>query len=470
MATRQPHQLRAAFATRLSQMYGQEVPAYNTLVQVTQDVNEQVLATRGPTAQRLGSIERVSAERHGAIRVGTPRELADIAVVFAAMGMHPAGFYDLRDAAEAAVPVVSTAFRPVDPVELERNPFRVFTSLLATSDRRFFSADLAGRLERFLARRQLFSPRLLLLADRAEAEGELDETAAEEFVELATRTFALSPEPVDRSWWDELAAVSAVAADIGGVFTTHVNHLTPRVLDIDLLYDRMREVGVEMIDTIQGPPRWDGPDVLLRQTSFRALDEPRLFVEADGRVTQGSLRVRFGEVEARGIALTRAGRVRYDAAIAEVDRRAATEGAQLSDISREVWATTFPSSERELLSQGLGVCTVSVVRDRRDDGRRPSADLGSLLRDGFVSNEPVVYEDFLPRSAVGIFRSNLSTDASKDDARARATLDAAWFEGALERTLHDPAELYERQHTDSLVAALTELEVDPRPAGSPRPG
>ena len=32
-----------------------------------------------------------------------------------------------------------------------------------------------------------------------------------------------------------------------------------------------------MIDAIQGPPRTDGPAVLLRQTSFRALDEPRLF-------------------------------------------------------------------------------------------------------------------------------------------------------------------------------------------------
>ena len=39
-----------------------------------------------------------------------------------------------------------------------------------------------------------------------------------------------------------------------------------------------------MIDAIQGPPRWDGPDVLLRQTSFRALAEPRAFRDADGSV------------------------------------------------------------------------------------------------------------------------------------------------------------------------------------------
>ena len=53
--------------------------------------------------------------------------------------------------------------------------------------------------------------------------------------------------------------------------TTHINHLTPRVLDIDDLYESMQARGIEMIDEIQGPPRWDGPDVLLRQTSFRAL-------------------------------------------------------------------------------------------------------------------------------------------------------------------------------------------------------
>ena len=51
-----------------------------------------------------------------------------------------------------------------------------------------------------------------------------------------------------------------------------------------------------MIDEIQGPPRWDGPDVLLRQTSFRALAEPRLFREADGSV---SARARCGCASAR---------------------------------------------------------------------------------------------------------------------------------------------------------------------------
>ena len=96
--------------------------------------------------------------------------------------------------------------------------------------------------------------------------------------------FALSREPIDRAWYDELSRVSAVAADIAGVGSTHINHLTPRVLDIDELYRRMTARGITMIDAIQGPPRTDGPEVLLRQTSFRALAEPRRFRDGDGTV------------------------------------------------------------------------------------------------------------------------------------------------------------------------------------------
>ncbi len=85
----------------------------------------------------------MTAERHGAIRVGTPDELAAVADLFSAFGMVPVGYYDLRDAV-SPVPVVSTAFRPIDADELARNPFRVFTSMLALEDPRFFDADLNG--------------------------------------------------------------------------------------------------------------------------------------------------------------------------------------------------------------------------------------------------------------------------------------------------------------------------------------
>ncbi|MRK02375.1 DUF1338 family protein [Aeromicrobium sp. S22] len=400
-----PTALRARFARSLSELYGSEVPAYTTLVEVSEQVNADVMASRDD-AERLGSIERVTAERHGAIRLGTAEEMAQVARIFGACGMYPVGFYDLREASPP-IPVVSTAFRPLDRAELAANPFRVFTSLLVVDDRRFFDDDLEAELRTFLAERTLFPDELLQLADRAETEAGLSPTDADRFIELATAAFELSPEPVDRAWYARLEAVSSVAADIGGVASTHINHLTPRVLDIDALYARMTDRGIEMIDRIQGPPRTDKPDVLLRQTSFRALAEPRTFRDADGSLSTGELRVRFGEVEARGVALTPKGRDLYD-----------SQGID-----------AFPATDEEL--------------DARD--------LAYFVRDPSGALAPIVYEDFLPKSAAGIFASNLTSDGSVDATREGAARDAGWLQAVLGRELHDPYALYDAERAAGAV-------------------
>ena len=440
--------LRAGFARRLSDMYGREVPAYNTLADVSREVNDHVLRTTGAGAERFGSIGRVTAERHGAIRVGTPRELREAAKILGALGMHPVGFYDLRTAASSAVPVVSTAFRPVEADELERNPFRMFTSMLTPDDPRFFDTDLRARLETFLASRQLFSPELLELAEAAEYDGELPEASAARFLDLAVGSFELSTEPIDRAWYEELGKISAVAADIGGVCGTHVNHLTPRVLDIDELYHRMSQRGIQMIDAIQGPPSWDGPDVLLRQTSFRALAEPRMMRDPDGSTTRGSLRVRFGEVEARGIALTPAGRARYDTLLEGIDERAAGRpAADRAGLARAVWEQGFPSTERGLLDREL------AYFEYRPAGTGPlprSGSLTDLLDRGLITAEPITYEDFLPRSAAGIFQSNLTDAGTRDEGQREARYDAGWLSGIIGRPVRDPFELYERQQQRSV--------------------
>ena len=470
-------ELRAAFALGLAAMYGREVPAYETLVEVTREINAEVAVRDGGDAERLGSVARVSAERHGAIRVGTPRELAQAARVFAAFGMHPAGFYDLRDAGPGAVPVVSTAFRPLDADELARNPFRVFTSMLVVDDPRYFDDDTRAGLQAFLADRVLFPPELLTLADRAAAEGGLPHDAADELLRRATAAFALSSIPVDRAWYDHLEAISSVAADIGGVPTTHLNHLTPRVLDIDELQARMRSRGIEMIDEIQGPPAWEGPDVLLRQTSFRALAEDRVFRYPDGWVRTGALRVRFGEVEQRGIALTPRGRALYDRMVAEVDARGGGP-----DGAREVWRRHLPATERELAEQGLAFFMYRVAEPTADAPGRArdvlkatfkapdvlnvafttqqrDVELRELVDAGVLVPEPIVYEDFLPRSAAGIFRSNLGGEGTRDEGRAAPEYDLARLAGVLGATVHDPMDLYTAQQDASLRAAARTLRV-----------
>jgi len=397
-------------------MYGNEVPGYTTLVEVSTQVNHDY-ATRHAGAERLGSLSRVTAERHGAIRVGTPDELAAVAELFSAFGMVPVGYYDLRDAA-SPVPVVSTAFRPIDAQELARNPFRVFTSMLAIRDPRFFDAELRARVQRFLGRRQLFDPALLARARVIAADGGCDVDEADDFVAQAVAAFALSREPIEKSWYDELSQVSAVAADIAGVCSTHVNHLTPRVLDIDELYRRMTARGITMIDTIQGPPRWDGPAVLLRQTSFRALAEPRRFRNEAGTVVDGTLRVRFGEVEARGVALTPKGREHYDAAMA---------GLPGNPDPATVWGQHFPATDDEMAAQGL-----------------------AYYRGGDPS-KPVVYEDFLPASAAGIFRSNLDRDTEATDVVDDSGYNVDWMAGAIDRHIHDPYALYESLCKEALA-------------------
>ncbi|WP_326837326.1 VOC family protein [Amycolatopsis rhabdoformis] len=464
MTTLSQGRLRAAFARRLSEMYAREVPAYQTLLDVSHEVNAGVVRERGEAAERLGSIGRVTEERHGAIRVGTPGELRAVARIFGALGMHPVGFYDLREAAVNAVPVVSTAFRPLDAAELAVNPFRVFTSMLATSDARFFDEDLRPRLENFLARRQLFPPELLALADRAERDRELSTVDAERFLTLAVGAFELSTEPVDRAWYEQLERVSAVAADIGGVRSTHVNHLTPRVLDIDELYRRMSARGIEMIDTIQGPPRWAGPDVLLRQTSFRALAEPRTLREPDGTVGRGALRVRFGEVEARGIALTRTGRARYDELLGRVeDRLRADPGAERAGVAREIWAAGLPDSERGLFDEGLAFCRYELRTDR--PAGPPPGELSALIDHGWVRREPIVYEDFLPRSAAGIFQSNLTGRGTRDDGREAAGYDLDRLAGILGREVHDPFDLYARRQDESAEHVFARLRIPSTNAG-----
>jgi uncharacterized glyoxalase superfamily metalloenzyme YdcJ len=405
--------LRAGFAAALSRMYGAEVPAYTTLVDVATAINRDHAGD-----ERLGSLNRVTAERHGAIRVGSVRELSDVADLFAAFGMYPVGFYDLRGAA-SPVPVVSTAFRPIDAEELGRNPFRIFTSMLATADPRFFDADLRTRVDRFLAGRRLFDPALIADARRIAAAGGVASAEAGDFVARATAAFELSREPIDTGWYTELSQVSAVAADIAGVRSTHINHLTPRVVDIDELYRRMVAKGIVMTGEIQGPPRWAGPDVLLRQTSFRALGEPRWFRDSAGTVTEGSLRVRFGEVEARGVALTPTGRERYDAAMSSILGQERSDRGKNQDPAA-TWSRFFPNTDAELAAQGL-----------------------AYYRGGDPA-KPVVYEDFLPASAAGIFRSNLDADSGAADVADNSDYSLDWMAGAIGHHVHDPYDLYEK--------------------------
>ncbi|MBD3838565.1 MAG: DUF1338 family protein, partial [Brevundimonas sp.] len=171
-----PDEIRSRFSAALSAMYRAEVPQYGELLTLVAEVNAEALKADPAGADRLaaaGELARLSEERHGAIRVGTADELATIARAFAVMGMAPVSYYNL---APAGVPVHSTAFRPVDPAALARNPFRVFCSLLRLE--LIADEDLRQEAAAALARRDIFTPGARALIEAAEAAGGLDEDQA----------------------------------------------------------------------------------------------------------------------------------------------------------------------------------------------------------------------------------------------------------------------------------------------------
>ncbi|MDO9416655.1 2-oxoadipate dioxygenase/decarboxylase HglS [Pararhizobium sp.] len=410
-----PDRIRASFSAAMSAMYRAEVPAYGTLLDLVAKVNEATLAADPHLRGRLDetdSLERISEERHGAIRLGTAAELSMMRRVFAVMGMFPVGYYDLST---AGVPVHSTAFRPVGDAALKHNPFRVFTSLLRLD----LIADEALRAEAqtILDARQIFTTRAVELVRKAEAEGGLNEADAERFVSEVLETFRWHDRAnVDAAMYQRLHDAHRLIADVVSFKGPHINHLTPRTLDIDAIQTQMQEHGVAPKAVIEGPPTRACP-ILLRQTSFKALEEPVSFADGEGGWKTGTHTARFGEIEQRGIALTPKGRTRYDDLL-NASRKAirpAADGSNAADYEKALQQAflPFPDSWSGIRQAGLGYFSYSLTEKGRT-AQNTGDDLGALVASGLVRFDPIVYEDFLPVSAAGIFQSNLGDEAGQE--------------------------------------------------------
>ena len=101
-------------------------------------------------------------------------------------------------------------------------------------------------------------------------------------------------------------------ADVVSFKGPHINHLTPRTLDIDAVQAAHAGAMASHRKRLSKARRPRKCPILLRQTSFKALEEPVSFQSADGGWTTGSHTARFGEIEQRGIALTPKGSALYD--------------------------------------------------------------------------------------------------------------------------------------------------------------
>lgn len=442
-------EIRARFARAMSKMYREEVPAYGQLIDLVADVNEKVLDSDlalKTALEKTDNLDRISEERHGAIRLGTAEELHMMSRVFNVMGMEPVGYYDLT---QANVPVHSTAFRATDQDSLSKSPFRMFTSLLRTE--LIKDESLRAQSEEILAKRDIFTARLRELVDKAEERGGLKENEAEEFINEATYTFKWHQDAaVDKEFYETLKAEDPRAADIVCFKGPHINHLTPRTLEIDTIQTGMPEHGMDAKNVVEGPPATH--QILLRQTSFKALTEKVKFGGEKGLHT-----ARFGEVEQRGAALTEKGRKLYDDILTEVRSTItpAPDGSnaeEYMDVLAEKFKR-FPETFEDMFKDGLIYVQYYVTEKGMKEGL-VSEDFYDLVANGHVAYTPITYEDFLPVSAAGIFASNAVDKDHKDEFQKSSQEE---FEEALGRPVWNEFKLYDEMERASIDAAFTKL-------------
>ncbi|MDK3049933.1 MAG: VOC family protein [Klebsiella michiganensis] len=427
-------EIRESFSQAMSAMYQQEVPQYGTLLELVADVNLAILENNPTLHEQLANADelaRLNVERHGAIRVGTAEELATLRRMFAIMGMYPVSYYDLS---QAGVPVHSTAFRPIDDAALARNPFRVFTSLLRLE--LIANEALRQRAADILSRRDIFTPRCRELIALHAQKGEFTAAEAREFVQQALETFRWHRHAtVDEETYHALHEKHRLIADVVCFPGCHINHLTPRTLDIDRVQALMPECGIAPKALIEGPPRRDVP-ILLRQTSFKALEEPVMFAGEH----RGTHTARFGEIEQRGIALTPKGRALYDRLLGEagVGKDNLTHQRHLQEVF-----SPFPDSEFLLRQQGLAYFRyrLTPAGEAHRQAFRPGDDPQPLIERGWVIAQPIIYEDFLPVSAAGIFQSNLGNEIQ---TRSHGNASRQAFEEALGCPVYDEFALYQQ--------------------------
>ncbi len=174
--------------------------------------------------------------------------------------------------------------------------------------------------------------------------------------------------------------------------------------------------------------------------------------------TSGTHTARFGEIEQRGVALTAKGRALYDRLLASVrgEVQVGASGAKAGDYDAELAGRfkALPDSWDELRREGFAFFHYSATPEGiAAKGQLPS-DPDALIARGYLRFDPIIYEDFLPVSAAGIFQSNLGTDQQQNYA-TRSNRDA--FEEALGAKVQDELALYAERQAASLDMAMEKL-------------
>jgi uncharacterized glyoxalase superfamily metalloenzyme YdcJ len=267
-----------------------------------------------------------------------------------------------------------------------------------------------------------------------------------------------------------LKAEHPLIADIISFPSSHINHLTPRTVDIDLVQQLMLDRGMPAKERIEGPPKRKCP-ILLRQTSFKALEETVFFRDTSNTFVKGSHTARFGEVEQRGYALTRKGRQLYDQILDRVNAEAEElklKGNAYEQLMESHFGS-FPDSLSELREQNLAYfcyqLTLAGERVAKDDLAisefgSTAVRLQALLDKSILKFEPLTYEDFLPLSAGGIFNSNLGNVSDSKQLIMSAEPDLDGFQRSLGTHIADEFHLYAQMQQESLLHCRQQLGLE----------
>ena len=133
----------------------------------------------------------------------------------------------------------------------------------------------------------------------------------------------------------------------------------------------MKEAGMAVKSRIEGPPVCECP-ILLRQTSFLALEEGVQFLKddnmrdspilSDHSLIKAKHKARFGEIEERGAAVTRKGRDLYDRLLSESMKRAVDATGDEADAITQCIFKEYPDDWDEMRKQCLIYCEYRCVR------------------------------------------------------------------------------------------------------------
>jgi uncharacterized glyoxalase superfamily metalloenzyme YdcJ len=414
--------LRQNFTDRLSQMYRDEVPAYGSLVDLVDGINKDAEPSADLATSRLGH------ERHGAIRLAAPEELSLLNRALNVLGMKAVEYYDLGP---AGLPVHSTAFRPTSADDIGKSAFRLFVSLVQIDQIK--SPGLRDTAAKLVGKRSIFCSETLSLIALAERNGGLTESEGDVFLNGLIETFRWRGEALcSRTDYEAIVEEHPLLADVVCFPNPHINHLTPSVVDIDAAQAAMISANLPAKERIEGPPRRSCP-ILLRQTAFRALAETVHYPSGTASQESWKHTARFGEIEQRGAALTEKGMSLYSDCLDSSDFRRFPDDWDALRRSGLAWFRYVPGPEYR--------------SSRAPDATSNAADLEPFIHRGIIQAEPIIYEDFLPVSAAGIFRSNLG---GVSQMHCSAPPARAAFESALGHKILSAQDLYKQEYRHSV--------------------